>query len=109
MAQHLENEGIECPQCHAKFLLAKGGCLHFTCTHCKYEFCSGCGRAFKMGNRCTVGEYCYKLGLHAHHPRNCLFYLRDKEIHDLQTLLYVSRTCILHVNPVLIEKELLEL
>merc|ERR1712029_605376 len=27
------------------------------------------------------------LGLHAHHPRNCLFYLRDKEPDDLQKLL----------------------
>ena len=29
------------------------------------------------------------MGLHAHHPRNCLFYLRDKEPGDLQKLLKV--------------------
>lgn len=32
---------------------------------------------------------CAALGLHAHHPRNCLFYLRDKEIADLKALLDV--------------------
>lgn len=63
--------------------------MHFTCTQCKYEFCYGCGKPFTMGTRCGLSEYCAKLGLHAHHPRNCLFYLRDKEPHELQTLLQV--------------------
>lgn len=40
-----------------------------------------------MGAKCGVSEYCNKLGLHAHHPRNCLFYLRDKEPEELQHLL----------------------
>ena len=40
-----------------------------------------------MGTNCGVSTYCYKLGLHAHHPRNCLFYLRDKEPVQLQQLL----------------------
>lgn len=40
-----------------------------------------------MGAKCGVSEYCSKLGLHAHHPRNCLFYLRDKEPEELQHLL----------------------
>ncbi len=40
--------------------------------------------------KCGVSEFCAKLGLHAHHPRNCLFYLRDKEPEDLQKLLDVS-------------------
>ena len=31
------------------YALAKGGCMHFTCTQCKYEFCSGCGEPFKQG------------------------------------------------------------
>lgn len=61
--------------------------MHFTCTQCKYEFCYGCGKPFMMGAKCGVSDYCSKLGLHSHHPRNCLFYLRDKEPHDLQTLL----------------------
>lgn len=40
-----------------------------------------------MGAKCDVSNYCAKLGLHAHHPRNCLFYLRDKEPQELQKLL----------------------
>lgn len=40
-----------------------------------------------MGAKCGVSQYCGKLGLHAHHPRNCLFYLRDKEPEELQELL----------------------
>lgn len=63
------------------------GCMHFTCSQCKYEFCCGCGKRFVMGAKCGVSSYCAKLGLHAHHPRNCLFYLRDKEPAQLQQLL----------------------
>lgn len=40
-----------------------------------------------MGAKCTISPYCAKLGLHAHHPRNCLFYLRDKLPVQLQILL----------------------
>lgn len=61
--------------------------MHFTCTQCKHEFCYGCGKTFTMGAKCGVSAYCAKLGLHAHHPRNCLFYLRDKEPQELQKLL----------------------
>lgn len=64
--------------------------MHFTCTQCKFEFCYGCSKPFRMGAKCTVSPYCGKLGLHAHHPRNCLFYLRDKEPHQLQKLLKVT-------------------
>lgn len=63
--------------------------MHFTCTQCKFEFCYGCNKPFMMGAKCSVSPYCAKLGLHAHHPRNCLFYLRDKEPRDLQNLLLV--------------------
>ncbi|XP_057368613.2 E3 ubiquitin-protein ligase lubel-like isoform X2 [Daphnia carinata] len=87
LAKHLAENGIRCPQCRFQFSLTRGGCMHFTCTQCKYEFCSGCGRQFLMGARCEVGPFCAKLGLHAHHPRHCLFYLRDKEPRDLQRLL----------------------
>lgn len=61
--------------------------MHFTCSQCKYEFCCGCGKRFVMGAKCGLSPYCAKLGLHAHHPRNCLFYLRDKEPAQLQQLL----------------------
>ncbi|KAI8428065.1 hypothetical protein MSG28_002351 [Choristoneura fumiferana] len=88
--QHLRDNGLECPRCHFKYSLSRGGCMHFTCTQCKYEFCYGCGKPFMMGARCGLSDYCARLGLHAHHPRNCLFYLRDKEPHDLQTLLQMN-------------------
>ena len=82
---------MTCPSCKHRFLLSLGGCMHFTCTQCKFEFCIGCERPFKMGVRCGKEAACAKLGLHAHHPRNCLFYLRDKEPADLQKLLKVKR------------------
>ncbi|XP_011310106.1 uncharacterized protein LUBEL isoform X2 [Fopius arisanus] len=87
LAQHLADNGIDCPKCKFRYSLSRGGCMHFTCHQCKYEFCCGCGKAFMMGAKCTISSYCSKLGLHAHHPRNCLFYLRDKEPGQLQVLL----------------------
>lgn len=90
VAKHLQENGIDCPKCKFKYSLAKGGCMHFTCTQCKHEFCNGCGKPFMMGAKCGLSTYCGKLGLHAHHPRNCLFYLRDKEPKELQQLLKVS-------------------
>ncbi|KAH8244390.1 hypothetical protein KR026_008332, partial [Drosophila bipectinata] len=85
--EHLAQNGIDCPKCKFRYSLARGGCMHFTCTQCKFEFCYGCARPFMMGAKCTVSTYCAKLGLHAHHPRNCLFYLRDKIPMQLQFLL----------------------
>ncbi|KAG5896884.1 hypothetical protein JTB14_033523 [Gonioctena quinquepunctata] len=87
VAKHLAENGIDCPKCKFRYSLAKGGCMHFTCTQCKHEFCNGCGKPFMMGAKCVISQYCAKLGLHAHHPRNCLFYLRDKEPQELQRLL----------------------
>ncbi|XP_034940977.1 E3 ubiquitin-protein ligase lubel [Chelonus insularis] len=87
LAKHLADNGIDCPKCKFRYSLSRGGCMHFTCHQCKYEFCCGCGKAFMMGAKCPVSIYCAKLGLHAHHPRNCLFYLRDKEPAQLQDLL----------------------
>lgn len=63
--------------------------MHLTCSRCKHEFCSDCLKPFSMGANCGVSDYCAKLGLHAHHPRNCLFYLRDKEPLELKQLLRV--------------------
>ena len=85
----MEEHGIQCPNCKFRYALTKGGCMHFTCTQCKFEFCIGCERPFKMGVKCGKGPACAKMGLHAHHPRHCLFYLRDKEPADLQRLLKV--------------------
>ena len=36
---------------------------------------------------CTKYESCRNKGLHAHHPRDCLFYLRDESVENLQKLL----------------------
>ncbi|KAG5679700.1 hypothetical protein PVAND_009250 [Polypedilum vanderplanki] len=90
VTMHLKLNGIDCPKCKFRYDLARGGCMHFTCTQCKYEFCYGCNKEFLMGAKCKVSPYCAKLGLHAHHPRNCLFYLRDKEPHELQSLLTIN-------------------
>ncbi|XP_024937469.1 uncharacterized protein LOC107264399 isoform X2 [Cephus cinctus] len=87
LAKHMADNGIDCPKCKFRYSLSRGGCMHFTCSQCKYEFCCGCGKAFMMGAKCNISAYCAKLGLHAHHPRNCLFYLRDKEPAQLQQLL----------------------
>ncbi|XP_043274207.1 E3 ubiquitin-protein ligase lubel isoform X2 [Venturia canescens] len=88
LAKHMDDNGIDCPKCKFRYSLSRGGCMHFTCNQCKYEFCCGCGKSFLMGAKCSVSPYCAKLGLHAHHPRNCLFYLRDKEPAQLQRLLH---------------------
>lgn len=39
----------ECPDCHMRYDLARGGCMHFKCTQCPNEFCSGCGQSFRKG------------------------------------------------------------
>ncbi|XP_012688696.3 LOW QUALITY PROTEIN: E3 ubiquitin-protein ligase RNF31 [Clupea harengus] len=85
LAGYLRDNGIVCPSCSYQYALTRGGCMHFTCTQCRYEFCSGCNNPFhKTG--CTVAQ-CSVTGLHAHHPRDCLFYLRDWEPKRLQELL----------------------
>lgn len=73
-----------------RYALVKGGCMHLICPACKHEFCSDCSNTFLMGANCKVSPFCEKLGLHAHHPRNCLFFLRDKEPNVLENLLTVS-------------------
>ncbi|XP_072306509.1 E3 ubiquitin-protein ligase RNF31-like [Eucyclogobius newberryi] len=85
LAGYLRDNGITCPNCRFQYALAKGGCMHFTCSQCRYEFCSGCNNPFhKTACRTAV---CHLNSLHAHHPRDCLFYLRDWEPPRLQELL----------------------
>lgn len=36
---------------------------------------------------CKKYNSCATKGLHAHHPRDCLFYLRDLEVKELQDFL----------------------
>ncbi|XP_075733443.1 uncharacterized protein LOC119176303 isoform X2 [Rhipicephalus microplus] len=90
IAQYLAENGIDCPNCKFRYALARGGCMHFKCYQCGFDFCCGCNLPFKMGEKCGRSPNCSKLGLHAHHPRNCLFYLRDKKLEDLQRLLEES-------------------
>uniref|UniRef100_A0AAQ6IUJ8 RBR-type E3 ubiquitin transferase n=1 Tax=Anabas testudineus TaxID=64144 RepID=A0AAQ6IUJ8_ANATE len=82
LAGYLRDNGITCPNCRFQYALSKGGCMHFCCSQCRYQFCSGCNNPFH-----TVMDECSVSGLHAHHPRDCLFYLRDWEPSRLQALL----------------------
>ncbi|XP_051943683.1 E3 ubiquitin-protein ligase RNF31 isoform X2 [Hippocampus zosterae] len=84
LAGYLRDNGITCPNCRFQYALSKGGCMHFCCSQCRYQFCSGCNKPFHT--TCAVDE-CTVSGLHAHHPRDCLFYLRDWEPSRLQALL----------------------
>uniref|UniRef100_A0A3B4AFV4 RING-type domain-containing protein n=1 Tax=Periophthalmus magnuspinnatus TaxID=409849 RepID=A0A3B4AFV4_9GOBI len=84
LAGYLRDNGI-CPHCRFQYALSKGGCMHFCCSQCRYQFCSGCNNPFHT-QTCAVDE-CSVSGLHAHHPRDCLFYLRDWEPSRLQALL----------------------
>ncbi|KAJ8268636.1 hypothetical protein COCON_G00138080 [Conger conger] len=87
LAGYLRDNGIICPNCRFQYALSKGGCMHFCCSQCRYQFCSGCNNPFHT--TCTVAQ-CSVTGLHAHHPRDCLFYLRDWEPPRLQALLQKS-------------------
>ncbi|EDO46475.1 predicted protein, partial [Nematostella vectensis] len=87
LAAHLKQNGIECPNCKFRYDLAKGGCMHFKCGQCSHEYCSGCYGPFRHGAHCPVSPHCAMRGLHAHHPRDCLFYLRDRDPEELQQLL----------------------
>ncbi|KAJ3594387.1 hypothetical protein NHX12_003694 [Muraenolepis orangiensis] len=84
LAGYLRDNGITCPNCRFQYSLSKGGCMHFCCSQCRYQFCSGCNNPFHT--TCAVDQ-CSVSGLHAHHPRDCLFYLRDWEPSRLQALL----------------------
>uniref|UniRef100_A0A669D3E9 Uncharacterized protein n=1 Tax=Oreochromis niloticus TaxID=8128 RepID=A0A669D3E9_ORENI len=87
LAGYLRDNGITCPNCRFQYALSKGGCMHFCCSQCRYQFCSGCNNPFHT--TCAVDQ-CTVSGLHAHHPRDCLFYLRDWEPSRLQALLQVN-------------------
>lgn len=62
--------------------------MHFNCSQCRYQFCSGCNNPYHK-TACRTAPCNYQ-GLHAHHPRDCLFYLRDWEPPRLQELLQRS-------------------
>ncbi|XP_008335691.1 E3 ubiquitin-protein ligase RNF31 isoform X3 [Cynoglossus semilaevis] len=83
----LTDSRIECPQCQCVFSLSRGGCLHFTCSQCKHHFCGGCAQTFSVGAMCSFSGDCSTRGLHAHHPRDCLYHLRDWTMNRLKQLL----------------------
>ncbi|GAB1597634.1 E3 ubiquitin-protein ligase RNF31 isoform X1 [Argonauta hians] len=87
----LKQNGITCPQCKFVYYLSKGGCIHFTCKECRYQFCSGCLKKFYSKAECNKYKSCSTKGIHAHHPRNCLYYLRDNTIPELQKLLQMNQ------------------
>ncbi|XP_059497740.1 E3 ubiquitin-protein ligase RNF31 [Stegostoma tigrinum] len=87
LAAYLKENGIDCPNCKFRYALAKGGCMHFRCSQCQHEFCSGCYNTFLNKKKCMDPACRLKETLHAHHPRDCLFYLRDWPVNRLKTLL----------------------
>ncbi|XP_071824450.1 E3 ubiquitin-protein ligase RNF31-like [Apostichopus japonicus] len=90
LAAHLKENGINCPNCKMRYELAKGGCIHFKCAQCMHEFCCGCNLPFLKYPKCRKFPSCQGKGLHAHHPRNCLYHLRDQECDTLQKLLQAN-------------------
>ncbi|XP_063178042.1 E3 ubiquitin-protein ligase RNF31 isoform X2 [Chroicocephalus ridibundus] len=87
LAAFLREHGIACPRCGVWFALARGGCLHCQCSQCRHHFCCACGHPFHPKDRCPEEGCPLRGSLHGHHPRDCLFYLRDWEPPRLQRLL----------------------
>ncbi|XP_068565391.1 E3 ubiquitin-protein ligase RNF31 [Cebidichthys violaceus] len=90
---------IECPNCQFVFSLSKGGCLHFTCSQCRHQFCGGCSQTFTPGSACSFSVDCGTKGLHAHHPRDCLYHLRDWSVPRLHLLLQYYRVSLTWLEP----------
>ncbi|XP_061589057.1 E3 ubiquitin-protein ligase RNF31 isoform X2 [Cololabis saira] len=90
---------IECPSCQFIYNLSRGGCLHFTCSHCGHQFCGGCKQRFALGSSCNFSGDCGSKGLHAHHPRDCLYHLRDWSVSRLHLLLQYYRVSPSLVKP----------
>ena len=60
-------EGVECPCCKFKYELVRGGCMHFRCSQCPAEFCSGCFQLFKKDN-CKKFNSCANKGKYIESP-----------------------------------------
>ncbi|XP_054722576.1 uncharacterized protein LOC129232456 [Uloborus diversus] len=94
----LTDRGISCPSCGILFPQACAGCMMYKCSHCSFEFCGFCLRPCKRGRDCA-NEVCDSRGIHIHHQSNCLFFLRDKDISDLQMLLEEESVSYLTIPP----------
>uniref|UniRef100_T1JBZ7 RanBP-type and C3HC4-type zinc finger-containing protein 1 n=1 Tax=Strigamia maritima TaxID=126957 RepID=T1JBZ7_STRMM len=90
LEKFLSSFGVECPSCRTKFVKSSGGCLHFTCTVCQHQFCDGCLQPFYKKGACPQLSHA-GMGFHAHHPRNCFFYVRDWTPQRLQRLLALNK------------------
>ena len=80
-----------CPECRSVYHMKRGGCIHFLCKECNSDFCGFCSKIFYSHKRpCTECEPVKQNSLHAHHPRNCFYYLRDESLDWLIDLLQVT-------------------
>lgn len=104
-----------CPQCKYKYFLERGGCMHITCsqvnTHwtwsgpflqknnkknfvlnfqCSHEYCEFCFKKITgKGKSCGFLNCPKGQSLHAHHPRNCMYYVQEMDHQKLEQLLKV--------------------
>ncbi|XP_069735225.1 E3 ubiquitin-protein ligase RNF31 [Phaenicophaeus curvirostris] len=87
LAAFLQEQRLGCPGCGLALCVARGGCLHCRCPRCLHHFCSACRRPFYTKDSCPDDRCPLRGSLHGHHPRRCLFYLRDWDPSRLQRLL----------------------
>lgn len=98
LVKFLVDRGISCPSCGLLYAQACGGCMMYKCSHCNFEFCGFCIQPLKRGRECS-NEICDARGLHIHHFHNCLFFLRDKDITEIQMLLEEESVTYLTIPP----------
>ncbi|KAG4066077.1 hypothetical protein HA402_001324 [Bradysia odoriphaga] len=82
------NTNAACPQCKYKYYLERGGCMHITCIECSYEYCEFCLKEMTgKGKACNFPNCSMERSLHGHHPRNCMYYVREMNHTNLEALL----------------------
>ncbi|GIX67345.1 RBR-type E3 ubiquitin transferase [Caerostris darwini] len=98
LVKYLADRGVTCPSCELVYPQACGGSLLYKCSHCSFEFCGFCTRPYYRGKDCG-NKSCESRGMHAHHPYNCLFFLRDVEMSDIQMILEEESVSYLTIPP----------